>query len=437
MSLATTRVATATSTRALRIALVHAADLGGGAERSVASLHRGLKQLGHEATLFVGERRSDAADVIQIPYVRGIPGSRRLARAAERRFGWQDIYNPSFRALEKAIRGNFDVVHFNSLWGSAGFADIAALPALTRVAPGLITMRENWLITGHCACFDACERWRSGCGNCPDLDRVPRLPRDGTAFNWRRKRSALQDSRLQVVAISDWLAQQARESPMLAGKTVSRIYNGIEIDIFAPPTAEARRAARARLGIGEDELVVLLAGQTVLGLNSFRAPQHAAEILNALPKSIRVRPLLLGDAAPALAARISGDCVSLPFQRTPEEMAVCYSLADVTLVTSEAEAFGRIAAESQACGTPVVAFDTGAIPEVVLDGIGGRVVRRGDVAAAAAAMGDLAADASLRARFGSAGRAHVVASFDARAIAGQYEGLYRRVLDEFPAGDRT
>ena len=61
---------------ALRIALIHASDLGGGAERSVVSLHRGLRAAGHASTLFVGERRTDEPGVELIPYVRGAPGTR-------------------------------------------------------------------------------------------------------------------------------------------------------------------------------------------------------------------------------------------------------------------------------------------------------------------------------------------------------------------------
>ncbi len=417
--------------RSLRIAIVHASDLGGGAERSVISLHRGLRALGHESTVFVGERRTDEEGVVQIPYVRGIPGLRRVARAAERAFGWQDIYNPSFRALGTLIGDRFDVIHFNSLWGSAGFADIGALPALTRKVPGVITMRENWLITGHCACFDACPRWRNGCGSCPDLMRVPKIPRDGTASNWKRKQSSMRRSRIHVVAISDWLMQRAQESPILAGKNISRIYNGIDLETFSPPTASYRAERRDALGIGGDEVVVLLAGQTVNGLNSNQAPNNAVTILNTLPEHLKIRPLILGPSSSQLAQRIRLPSVCLPFQTSPEEMATCFGISDLTLVTSEAEAFGRIAAESQACGTPVVAFDTDAIPEVVRDGLGGMIVKRGDTGAASNAICELAASPKERTRMGQSGCVYATEQFDSRNIARAYADLYGRVRTEF------
>jgi glycosyltransferase involved in cell wall biosynthesis len=417
--------------RPLRVALVHASDLGGGAERSVMSLHRGLRALGHESTVFVGEKRTDEDGVVEIPYVRGVPGVRRAARAVERNLGLQDIYNPSFRNLGQLTTGKFDLIHFNSLWGSAGFADIGALPALTRSIPGVITMRENWLITGHCACFDECTRWKTGCGSCPDLKRVPQIPRDGTAMNWRWKRSAVQKSRLHVVAISDWLAEQARQSPILAGKTVTRIYNGVDLDIFRPCAEVKRQEMRHALGIRDEEVVVLLAGQSVRGLNSFLAPIHAAEVLNSVSSQAIVRPLIIGDTAKELAERIGRESTRLPFQQTPAEMAACYCLADITLVTSEAEAFGRIAAESQACGTPVVAFDTGAIPEVVKNELGGIVVERGNIDVAARALSRLADDQVLRKRLGRAGQVYAADNFDAKDIARSYGALYESVLLEF------
>lgn len=415
----------------LRIAIVHASDLGGGAERSVVGLHRGLRELGHESTLFVGEQRTLEPGVEAIPYVRGVPGSRRVARALERSFGWQDIYNPSFRALARRLRGGFDIVHFNSLWGSGGYADLGALPRITAHMPGIITMRENWLITGHCACFDACPRWRNGCGQCPDLDRVPRLPRDGTAFNWRRKERLLQRSHLHVVAVSDWLKARAQESPILQGKPVSRIYNGIDLNIFAPALGDDRWRLRRNLGIADEDVVVLLAGQAVNGLNNGDAPRHASAILDIPPGSRRLRPLLVGRRDGPTAIGTLAGSISLPYQESLEAMADCYRMADLTLVTSEAEAFGRIAAESQACATPVVTFDTGALPEIVSDGEGGFVLRRGDVAGAQEAVNRLARDASLRTEMGRRGRLFVSERFDAAHIARSYVELYRRACDRF------
>lgn len=411
----------------LRVAIVHASDLGGGAERSVVGLHRGLRELGHDSTVFVGERRTDEEGVEQIPYVRGVPGSRRIARALERGFGWQDIYNPSFRALRKRLP-DFDIVHFNSLWGSAGYADIAALPTLTKNVPGLLTLRDNWLLTGHCACFHDCMRWTQGCGNCPDLGLAPAIPRDGTRFNWARKRDAIRDANVEIVVISDALRRDAVASPVLAGKRISRIYNGIDLDTFRPVEDSIRLRHRQALGFAADEAVVVLAGQTVEGIREGIATRHAVDVLNRIATATPVRALVIGHSAERVSALLNIPTTVLPFQTEPAAMARCFQASDLSLVTSEVETFGRIAAEAQACGIPVVAFDSGGLPEVVIDGQGGRIVPRGDADRLLAALAELVDDAAARRESGALGMAHVERNFDQREVAGRYAQLYRDVI---------
>lgn len=411
----------------LRIALVHAADFGGGAERSVVSLHRGLRAAGHASTLFVGAKKTDEPGVVEIPYVRGIPGSRRIARTLERRFGWQDIYNPSFRRLAKLLENRFDIVHFHSLWGSSGYADLSALPAITRRIPGVLTLRDYWMLTGHCAVYFDCMRWKTGCGQCPDLTIQPAIPVDGTHFNWRRKQRLIAASNLHVVGISDHVKQQVECSPIFAGKPSSRIYNGIDLAVFQPVDPEQRAIERAALGFAEGDVVVLLAGQTVEGIRQGIATHYAVAALNTLHDLPNLRALLLGHSAERVARELRVPCTTLPFQASPAEMARCYRIADVCLVTSEVEAFGRIGAEAQACGTPVIAFDSGGIPEVVVDGVGGRVVPRKDTQRLTEALRDVLVDGALRARLSEGGLRHAHRQFDQRTVVDQYLAIYRQV----------
>jgi glycosyltransferase involved in cell wall biosynthesis len=120
----------------------------------------------------------------------------------------------------------------------------------------------------------------------------------------------------------------------------------------------------------------------------------------------------------------------LPFQDTPEAMATCYRAADITMVTSEFETFGRIAAESQACGIPVIAFATGGLPEVVKDGVGGLVVPTGDVNALEEALRRLLDAQAERERLGRDGIRWVRERFDNRMITQEYLDLYRRLITD-------
>ena len=419
----------------MKVGIVHASDRGGGAERSVISLHRGLKKLGHESILYVGRRETDEPGVVEIPYVRGIPGGRRVARTIERWTGWQDIYNPSFRRLKEVFPKDLDLIHFNSLWGSNGFADIGALPGLTAEIPAVITMRENWLLTGHCACSLDCQRWKEGCGNCPDLSRAPSITRDGSSANFRRKRRAVQGANIEIVAISDWLKGRGMESPILEGKSIHRIYNGIDLETFSLCVPNARLEIRKDLGIPPDRVVVLLAGQTVEGFREGIATHHAVAGLNGA-EQCGLHALAVGHSAERVAEMLQIPATTVPFAKQPAEMARLFQAADLTLVTSEYEAFGRIAAESQACGIPVVSFDTGGLPEVVAEGVGGLLVPRGDAGGLSRAIDRLAEDQQLRSTLGTGGREFVREHFDQRRIASQYAALYQNVQHAF-RGDKT
>ena len=391
------------------------------------ALHRGLRALGHASTLYVGSRQSNEPGVVEIPYRRGLPGSRRLARALERRLGWQDLYNPSFRNLIRLIPPETDLVHFNTLWGSGGYADLGALPAISARWPSLISLHETWLLSGHCACFHDCARWRQGCGACPDLTLTPAIPRDGTWFNWQRKRWLIARSRLHLVTVSDWLTGIAQASPILAGKPVTRIYNGIDLATFTPVTPPRRAELRRALGIPEGAVTVLLAGQTVEGIREGIAARHSISALNRLAPGLVVA-VIVGPSARQVAEQLTAPAIVLPFQTTTAAMAGCYQAVDLCLVTSEVETFGRIGAEAQACGTPVIAFATGGIPEVVRDGVGGWVVPVGDVAGLVTALERLTTDAAQRARLAQGGRAYVASHFDQTTVAAQHVALYREIL---------
>ncbi len=106
------------------------------------------------------------------------------------------------------------------------------------------------------------------------------------------------------------------------------------------------------------------------------------------------------------------------------ELPKYYRAAAVSVIPSLEEGFGIPAAEAMGCGVPVVASDAGGLPEVVEDGVSGRVVPRGDAAALAEAIGGLLQDPALRRRMGAAGRDRALRLFDWDHSAEQFERLY-------------
>ena len=359
----------------LRIALVHVADQGGGAERSVLTLHKTLLEMGHDSRLYVGTKHTDEPSVVEIPRIRTVPGLMRLVYWLERRGGWHYLYSPRLRRLPEFFDVKPDVVHIHTLWGGQyGYADVGALPRLARLFPIVLTLRDSWILTGHCASPIRCDRWKTGCGRCPDLTIPPAISRDATRCNWRRKRAALRRSRPVITTVSHWLKGQAQRSPILADKRIEVVHNSVNERMFSPGDSTS---ARHRLGLPVDTPLALLVTKNNATVDR-RGMKDAVTALNGLTHE-GLAVAVVGRASDRAKQQLSGRAFDLGLQSGEESMATCYRAATFTIVPSEFETFGRVPVEAQMCGTPVIAYRTGGLAEVVAEEAGCVLVSPGDV----------------------------------------------------------
>jgi glycosyltransferase involved in cell wall biosynthesis len=110
------------------------------------------------------------------------------------------------------------------------------------------------------------------------------------------------------------------------------------------------------------------------------------------------------------------------------ELAAEYRRAAVHVVPALDEGLGLTAVESLLSETPVVGFRSGGLPDIVPDGVAGRLVEPGDEQSLADALDALLADPDARRAMGAAGRAHAEDRFGAAAASERYAELYRRTV---------
>jgi D-inositol-3-phosphate glycosyltransferase len=228
----------------------------------------------------------------------------------------------------------------------------------------------------------------------------------------------------QVVTVADRLiantAEEARDLVALYGADPARVvtvHPGVDLDVFRSTDIGA---ARARLGLPADGIVLLFVGR----IQPLKAPdlllRAATRMIEADP-SLRERlvvaivggPSGSGLAAPEhlhkLAATLGiADLVRFEPPVPQRDLADWYRAATVTVVPSYSESFGLVALESQACGTPVVGAAVGGLRTAVADGISGVLIDGHDPDRYADVLRRIAIEPRLRAHLARGAGEHAV-----------------------------
>jgi len=448
----------------LRILHVNTADIAGGAEKYAVDLMRKSREAGHHVWLAVGRKRSTDPGTFVIPndvaitpwgkagmglasVVQPWTGRFKAARRAHRTLkkialpgatldrwrGREDFRHPGTSHVLGLSPELPDLIHCHNLHG--GYFDLRILPWLSHRLPVVLTLHDEWMLTGHCAYTLGCERWQVGCGACPDLTIYPAIRRDGTAQNWKIKQDVYRRSRLFVTTPSQSLMDQATRSSLSAGMIDTKvIHNGVDTAVFRP---RDRTEVRRELGLPSDRPILLFAANRVRTnrFKDFATVRRAMHCIAAEGLHRDILLLALGeDAPPDNEAGVEVRFV--PFEKNSSRVARYYQAADVYLHAAHSEVWGLTITEALACGTPVVATAVGGIPEQIRDlqarsdAATGVLVRPGDAKAMAHAVIMLLSDDALRRRLSDNAARDAGQRFDLNKQAEKYLTWYSFVLEE-------
>jgi len=450
----------------LRILQVSTMDRLGGAEKVAWDLFRTYRLQGHGSWLAVGHKRTNDPDVLVISTerertcalddaVRFQPpraptrAAKLLTRAltkvgdeVEAYCGIEPFRYPGTWQLLKLSPQQPNIVHCHNL--HAGFFDLRALPWLSAEVGLILTLHDMWLLTGHCSHSLDCERWKTGCGRCPDLNLFPAIRRDATRFNWWRKHRLYERSRLRVATPSRWLMDKVQQSILRDAIVESRVIpNGVDLSIFHPA---AKPDIRASLGIAPNATVLVFAANGVRN-NPWKdyASLRTAIAQVAARSQDDILLLAIGEqAAPEFIGR--AEIRFVPHQPNAGAMARYYQAADLYVHAARADTFPLTILEALACGLPVVANAVGGIPEQVraLRGSGawntasvacgpdratGILAPPGDPNGLAAALETLLGDVALRRQMGLNAAIDARERFDFELQVERYLAWYRQLVN--------
>lgn len=344
-------------------------QINGGAKGSTGKIMMGIAEVaraqGHEVMCAspITTTNRDAGE--DCGYYRiGTFNSRRVNVALARITGFNGCFAwfETYKLLKKIDEFKPDIIHLHNLHDS--YINLPMLFSYIKKhnVPTVWTLHDCWAFTGQCPYFTMikCDKWKTGCHNCPQYKEYPASLYDNTKRMWNLKKKWFTGiENMTIVTPSKWLAELAKES-YLKDYPIEVINNGIDLDVFKPTPSNFRE----RYGISEEKHIVLgvsFAWGYRKGLDCF------VEMAEKMGDQYQI--VLVG-TDDEIDKNLSQKIISIHRTQNQKELAEIYSAADVFAMPTREENYPTVNMEAIACGTPVVTFRTGGSPVMLNEEVG-------------------------------------------------------------------
>lgn len=261
------------------------------------------------------------------------------------------------RLISRLKHFNPDIIHLHNLHGFC-----INLPTLFNYIKKnniktIWTLHDCWSFTGHCPYFTlaGCDKWKSGCGKCPQLEVYPKSYIDTTRLMFKKKQKCFLGVKdLTIVTPSEWLAGLVRQS-FLKDYPVKVINNGIDLSVYKPTPSDFRE----RYNISAEQKILL---GVAFGWGRRKGLDVFVKLAESLPDTYKI--VLVG-TDDKTDSELPSNIISIHRTNNQQELAEIYTAADLFVNPTREENYPTVNMESLACGTPVLTFKTGGSPEII------------------------------------------------------------------------
>ncbi|QEM05922.1 glycosyltransferase [Mucilaginibacter rubeus] len=357
----------------LKVVHLNTYDGNGGAGRACMRLNRALLSQNIDSKIIVHYKFGNNPDIktfnrniIQKSYT---AATIILERILAKRFLKPDSRTPfSFTWFGRSVIKhpdvrNADIIHLH--WINHGFLDPKHIAGIRKLGkPVVWTFHDSNAFTGGCHVRYTCDHYQQQCGNCPLL--INAADDDISHRIWQQKNKAYQQLDFNIITPSLWMQASVKKSSLMRGKAASNIPNTLETDVFKPID---KKKAKSKAGLPTDKFIFLS------GFMPSRKDLHKGT--QYLLESMELLRLRLGAETDQIELVVFGNrgtenLPGFPFKTSflgtinnDEKLALHYAAADAFLIPSLEDNLPYTVMESLSCGTPVIAFTTGGIPDMV------------------------------------------------------------------------
>lgn len=234
----------------------------------------------------------------------------------------------------------------------------------------------------------------------------------------------------KIIGVSQHTSDHVIETENTPPEKVVTIYNGIDFDRVKTSTDDFRARIRKELD-AEDKFLILTTGR----LHPEKGYPYLFEAISKIKKSVNKPFVWLIAGKGSFEKQFRQQVADLgiedvvKFLGFRKDMPDLMAAADLFVLPSVAEAFGVVFAEAIYLGTPIVATNIGGIPEIVTDGVDGKLVPPADSTAIAEKVADLLNNPSKLKSLSGSGREKVIGRFEFEEMTRKYEAVYESLIN--------
>jgi glycosyltransferase involved in cell wall biosynthesis len=384
-------------------------------------LHQSLRSLGHQSDMAVAWQQSKGEGIHLVRRGATLALDALLVRM-ERRLSLHAVLPvSSTRLYWSSCYRNADIVHLQ-LIQSSSFFSLFNIPIMSRKRPVVWTLHDPWPMGGHCVHPLECERWLTGCHDCPDTGGLFPVRNNGAAFQWQLKKWVMANSRLTLVVASKWMHDRVKSSPILSQLPCRLIPFGVDVDIFR---AHDKSDARLALGIPPDAYVLCCRATKNY---DYKGTTYIERALKSISPDKPTYIITMNDRGALDGLKDRYRLMEFGWIEDQKKIARLLAASDLFLMPSIAESFGMMAVESMACGTPVIAFDGTALTDTIDAPRCGVVVPYKDHEALGRVIQELLGDPERRRELATRGAERVRNEYTLELYLNRHLKLYEELL---------
>ena len=411
----------------MKIAIINTYAHGGAGTAAIRTTEA-LRSIGHDAKLLVREGHSTEIikafpnkRIAKIPFI----AERLTFLPFEHDKSVRFSFSPANFGLDlrcNSLVQQSDAIHLH--WINQGFLGLKNIEQLTKMnKPVVWTLHDMWAFTGGCHYSRECNHFETGCGNCFFLKKP--APND-LSYKVLHKKIEHFSNKIKFTTPSEWLAKIARTSFLLKNADIQAIPNPIDTSFFKPISKSEVLQERNKLGIPVGSKVLLFVAMNISEIRKgFVFLKLALQKLKENNPNSKIELLVLGKCDTKVLESLPFPSTALGLVNNSREMRKYYAVADAFVIPSLEDNLPNTVMESMSCGTPVIGFETGGIPEMVDHQVNGFIAQQKDIEGLAKGIFEVMEKEENLDKMRGSARKKVVANYSYSIVAGNYEKLYR------------